>query len=122
MRGRAPPLSLTFSLTLSRSLPVDVASMMVGAGLVLAGFVVGRLTAPAERRSVVYARDPVRPAAPDPASAGRHAGDADAAGEVAAYVRAGRKIQAVRRYRELHGTGLKEAKDAVDALEARLRP
>jgi ribosomal protein L7/L12 len=34
---------------------------------------------------------------------------------------AGRKIAAVKRYRELLGTGLKEAKDAVDQLEVRLR-
>ncbi len=33
----------------------------------------------------------------------------------------GRKIEAIKPYRESHGGGLKEAKDAVEGLEARLR-
>lgn len=33
----------------------------------------------------------------------------------------GRKIEAIKRYRENHRVGLKEAKDAVEELEARLR-
>ena len=33
-------------------------------------------------------------------------------------LRAGRKIEAIKRYRELTGLGLKEAKDAVEAMEA----
>lgn len=28
----------------------------------------------------------------------------------------GRKIEAIKRYREVHGVGLKEAKDAVEAM------
>ena len=36
--------------------------------------------------------------------------------EVAALVRDGRKIQAIKVYREATGAGLKEAKDAVDRL------
>jgi len=32
-------------------------------------------------------------------------------------VRVGRKIEAIKRYREIHGVGLKEAKDAVEAFE-----
>ena len=36
--------------------------------------------------------------------------------DVEALIRQGRTIDAIRRYRELHGTGLKEAKDAVEAL------
>ncbi len=32
-------------------------------------------------------------------------------------VRAGRKIEAIKRYRELSGLGLREAKDAIDAME-----
>lgn len=35
-----------------------------------------------------------------------------------AHLRAGDKIAAIKRYRELYGVGLKEAKDAVDALTA----
>ena len=34
---------------------------------------------------------------------------------------AGRKIQAIKTYREASGLGLKEAKDAMEAYEARLR-
>lgn len=37
--------------------------------------------------------------------------------EIAAAIRAGRKIEAIKLYREAHGVGLKEAKDAVDAHE-----
>lgn len=33
-------------------------------------------------------------------------------------LRAGRKIEAIKRYRELTGVGLREAKEAVEALEA----
>lgn len=33
----------------------------------------------------------------------------------------GQKIEAIKRYRELRGVGLKEAKDAVEQLEAALR-
>lgn len=33
----------------------------------------------------------------------------------------GRKIQAIKRYRELTGAGLKDAKNAVEKLEAKLR-
>ena len=31
-------------------------------------------------------------------------------------VRAGNKIEAIKRYRELTGVGLKEAKDAIDEI------
>lgn len=37
------------------------------------------------------------------------------AGEVDELLRAGRKIEAIKAYRALHGVDLKEAKDAVDA-------
>lgn len=33
------------------------------------------------------------------------------------HLRAGNKIAAIKRFRELHGVGLKEAKDAVEAME-----
>jgi ribosomal protein L7/L12 len=36
-------------------------------------------------------------------------------------LRAGRKISAIKTYREATGTDLKEAKDAVEAIEAELR-
>lgn len=41
--------------------------------------------------------------------------------EIAAAIRAGRKIEAIKLYREAHGVGLKEAKDAVDAADAARR-
>jgi ribosomal protein L7/L12 len=36
--------------------------------------------------------------------------------DVVALARAGKKIEAIKRYRELTGLGLREAKDAVDAI------
>ena len=36
-------------------------------------------------------------------------------------VRAGRKIDAIKAFRARHRVGLKEAKDAVDALDCQLR-
>jgi len=36
-------------------------------------------------------------------------------------VRRGRKISAIKRYREVKGVGLKEAKDVVDRMEAEMR-
>ena len=37
--------------------------------------------------------------------------------DVVALARAGRKIEAIKRYRELTGVGLKEAKDAVERIQ-----
>ena len=42
---------------------------------------------------------------------------ADDLGEVRDLVQRGRKIHAIKRYRELRGGGLKEAKNAVDRME-----
>ncbi len=42
-------------------------------------------------------------------------------GEVGRLLIAGRKIDAIKRHRELTGWGLKESKDAVEALAVRLR-
>jgi ribosomal protein L7/L12 len=42
--------------------------------------------------------------------------------DVSDLVRQGRKIEAIKRYREATGLGLKEAKDAVDALERQVNP
>ncbi|MGZ3424747.1 MAG: ribosomal protein L7/L12, partial [Polyangiales bacterium] len=49
---------------------------------------------------------------------GRLGGDDN---EIAAILATGGKISAIKRYREITGVGLKEAKDAVEALEARLK-
>lgn len=40
--------------------------------------------------------------------------------ELRELIRSGQKIQAIKLYRELHGVGLKEAKDAVEELERNL--
>lgn len=45
----------------------------------------------------------------------------EVAKEIADCVFAGRKIEAIKRYREHSGQGLKEAKDFVEALEKELR-
>ena len=47
---------------------------------------------------------------------------ADAMQEVSALVIAGKKIEAIKAYRKEAGVDLKDAKDAVDALEARINP
>jgi large subunit ribosomal protein L7/L12 len=59
---------------------------------------------------------------PDAAAADAGAGAPSAEansldGRVLALVRDGRKIQAIKLYRDITGAGLKEAKDAVEALE-----
>jgi ribosomal protein L7/L12 len=47
---------------------------------------------------------------------------ADAMQEVSALIAAGRKIEAIKVYRKAAGVDLKDAKDAVDALEGRINP
>jgi ribosomal protein L7/L12 len=51
-------------------------------------------------------------------SAGPPAGDLMA--QIEAELRAGRKINAIKLYREAHNVGLKEAKDAIDEMERKL--
>ena len=89
---------------------MDTQLLLTGIGMLLVGFVLGRLSARGGRRKVIYE-------APHTILARGATADTDA--ELAAYLRDGRKIDAIRRYRELHHTGLKEAKEAVEALEAR---
>jgi ribosomal protein L7/L12 len=47
---------------------------------------------------------------------------ADAMQEVSALIAAGRKIEAIKVYRKAAGVDLKDAKDAVDALEGHINP
>ncbi|MBL8058382.1 MAG: ribosomal protein L7/L12, partial [Anaerolineales bacterium] len=68
-------------------------------------------------------REPAESAAPSPASPrswslAEMLQQAGQFGEVARLVQAGQKIEAIKLYRQLTGVGLKEAKDAVDQLEA----
>jgi ribosomal protein L7/L12 len=44
----------------------------------------------------------------------------DLANEIAALLARGQKIEAIKRYREYTGTGLREAKEAVEAIERQL--
>jgi hypothetical protein len=90
---------------------MDTQLLLTGLAMLLVGFVLGRMTARPGRRKVIYeAPQSVLAPTSDPA------GDA----ELVEHLRAGRKIDAIKRHRALYGTGLKEAKDAVEALEARL--
>lgn len=54
--------------------------------------------------------------------AGEPVSDASGDADLVALVRDGNKIEAVKLYRERHGVGLKEAKDAVEALEEGRQP
>lgn len=72
------------------------------------GFVLGRVSRAGGGRYVGQA-----PGAP--ASRVQPVSDA----EIDALVAADQTIEAIKAYRERHGVGLKEAKDAIDALRAR---
>lgn len=54
-------------------------------------------------------------------SGAKATGTGGAAPAVVAALRAGNKIEAIRLHREATNCGLREAKDAVDALEKKLR-
>ncbi len=89
---------------------MDLPQWAVEGGLVLIGFVLGRL-------SVSRSGNPgmPRPSAP---LTGIDLANADA--EIVVCLRSGRKIDAIKRYRELHHVDLKSAKEAVEAMEAQL--
>jgi hypothetical protein len=92
--------------------PMEMKTFIIDAGLVLIGFLIGRFSAPRERTTTVY-----KPRAGVPASFAKPGGNpADA--EIVAAIHEGRKIEAIKLYREVYGTDLKDAKDAVDALQA----
>ena len=79
----------------------------IAVAVFLFGFLVGRLTSPKEKTTTVY--QPI---------AGREVTAADP--EIEALLRAGKKIDAIKLYRQNYGVDLKDAKDAVDAVESRL--
>lgn len=83
--------------------------LLLGLALLTLLVVVGVIVALAGKRSVEVVT--LRPPPP-----GQPTLTADASPEQ--LLRAGRKIEAIKRYRELTGVGLKEAKDAVEALES----
>ena len=88
---------------------------IIYAALVLLGFLIGRFTAPKERTTVVYKPTVAR-------GSGESGSDeiAEVDAGIEAAIRAGRKIDAIRMYRETYGTDLKSAKEAVEALQSRL--
>lgn len=94
---------------------MEMQTLAIGAGLFVLGFLIGRLTAPKERSTTVY--QPVRSRDDRQSGSGRELDAIDP--DVEAALAAGHKIEAIKRYRELYGTDLKGAKDAVDAIEAR---
>lgn len=57
-------------------------------------------------------------ATPQPLDLGKLLAQAGQWGDLAQLVKDGRKIEAIKRYREMTGVGLKEAKDAIEELEA----
>ncbi|HZY40404.1 MAG TPA: hypothetical protein VFF59_00230 [Anaerolineae bacterium] len=95
---------------------MEMQTVAIGVGLFVLGFLSGRLTAPKERSTVVY--NPIGGRGDQQSKRAREIGAAYP--EIEAAIRSGRKIEAIKRYREAFGTDLKGAKDAVEALEARL--
>jgi hypothetical protein len=89
---------------------MDLPQWAVEGGLVLIGFVLGRL-------SVSRSGNPGMPRGSAPLT-GIDLANADA--QIVACIQDGRKIDAIKVYRDLHHVDLKTAKDAVDALEAQL--
>jgi large subunit ribosomal protein L7/L12 len=86
--------------------------------LLVLGFVLGRVTARQRPKSEWRPNPPAYPPSPP-----RTYAPADAALEqtVLDMLRQRRKIEAIKLYRERTGEGLKDAKDAVEAIESRYR-
>jgi len=98
------------AIRFERGARMDIPSWAVG-GLIVIAFVLGRVSAtpPAATPSRT-----LPPSSPIDVAA------ADA--EIATLIQAGRTIDAIKRYRTVHGVDLKAAKDAIDALVARRLP
>jgi ribosomal protein L7/L12 len=67
-----------------------------------------------EAKDAVEAPDFAPPLAASPVSSTAHPARIE---EVRAFIAAGHKIEAIKLYRELTGLGLRESKDAVEAME-----
>jgi hypothetical protein len=88
-------------------------SLAVLVGIV--AFVLGRMSRPSDGGYVGQApnaRQAPRPSPPPPPPGS----DADADDEIRRLLAANQVIEAIKRYREVYGVGLKEAKDAIDAM------
>lgn len=92
--------------------------ILAAAGAALVGYFVGRVSrrTSAHRPSALEA-SLSRGTLPEeqPAEGGASSAEIEAA------LKGGRKIEAIKLYRETFGVGLKQAKEAVEAMEARLR-
>lgn len=92
---------------------MDPTLIGVGLGGLIVGFGLGRRSARGLRRQVVWTEAPARQLTGT-------ARDEEPDELIEALIRAGKKIYAIKRHRELYGSELREAKDAIDALELRL--
>ena len=78
----------------------------VTAAVALAAFLVGLAVGRSRPRRQLVWSEPARPPQRSP--------------DVDDLIRRGQKIEAIKRYRKLHGTDLKDAKEAVEAIERQL--
>ncbi|MEQ1508015.1 MAG: ribosomal protein L7/L12 [Myxococcota bacterium] len=78
----------------------------------LAMDLIGQRLNPSPVSSSSFGASPSFPAQPHPSSQ-------EVPGEILALMRENRKIEAIKRYREIYGVGLAEAKNAVEALPLR---
>jgi len=87
-------------------MPFNLSSMVLWVTLFLAGYGLGRHRA--SKASPQYSRtsSPSNPSNSDPA--------------IEAQIRAGRKIEAIKLDRQRDGSGLKETRQAVEAMSARI--
>lgn len=113
-------------MTLNPDFDTNLILLLLGAAIVVSHIInavrinllerrIEELQRPLFTESVARSSPPVEP------SVASHPADALADSQVLDAVRRGNKIVAIKRYRELTGLGLKEAKDAVDELERRQR-
>jgi ribosomal protein L7/L12 len=87
---------------------LDPPAIVLLIAVAIAAFLVGRVTAPRRDDDLVSAQMAARP----PVTPGTR-------DELATMIAEGKKIQAIKLYRELNpGLSLKDAKDAVEAMEA----
>ena len=93
---------------------MEVRIMAVALAALVLGFILGRLSAGKGERYVGQApgqrSNPPAPQVDAPAGAEE---------EIFALLRAGNKIEAIKRYREVYGVDLKGAKDAIERLPGR---
>ena len=85
---------------------IEIFAAGVIVGLILRGFFGRSASVDSARQNAVYS-------APTPPGA--------ASDQIADLIRRGKKIEAIKVYREQTGVGLKDAKDAVEDMERRLR-